>query len=166
MTGGRRFLDRLVHDTDTGEIRDGEIRYLMLRPDGLMGAFLRLDEPARSAALAALAESIHENGGRSAAKYRASGAAGAALLDVVVETAPQLGWGRWTFVEHGPDRLVLEVRNSPFAAGFGASPAPVCAPITGMLRAVAGLVLDGPAAVEEVGCAAQSGDTCRFVARR
>jgi len=166
MTTTPRLLDRLVHDTATGEIRDGDIRYVMLRTDALMGLFQRLPELARQEALAALGDSIHENGGRSAAAYRAQGAAGAALLDVIVETAPQLGWGAWTFTDHGPRQLALEVRNSPFVHGFGASPTPVCSPISGMLRAVAGLVLGGPAKVEETVCAAQGGGVCRFAARR
>jgi len=161
-----RLLDRLVHDTAAGEIRDGNIRYVMLRTDALMGLFQRLAEPARAQALAALGDSIHENGGRSAAAYRASGAAGSALLDVIVETAPQLGWGLWTFADRGPERLVLEVRNSPFVHGHGPSATPVCSPIAGMLRAVAGMVLDAPADVEESLCAAHGGAVCRFIARR
>ncbi len=161
-----RLLDRLVHDTAVGEIRDGDIRYVMLRTDALMGLFQRLPEAARRQALEALGDSIHENGGRSAAAYRASGASGAALLDVIVETAPQLGWGSWTFSERAPDRLTLEVRNSPFVHGYGASPTAVCSPIAGRLRAVSAMVLDGPTAVDEVTCAAQTGEVCRFRARR
>ncbi|MBV8535432.1 MAG: 4-vinyl reductase [Alphaproteobacteria bacterium] len=159
-------MDRLVHDTNAGEIRDGDIRYLMFRTDAVMGLFKRLPEAARRDALAALADSIEENGGRSAAAYRASGAAGAALLDVIVETAPQLGWGTWSFVERRADRLVLEVRNSPFVHGFGGSALPICAPIVGMLRVVSSMVLGAPTAVEETVCAAQSPDVCRFIARR
>ncbi len=161
-----RLLDRLTADLEAGTLHDGEIRYLMLRHDALMGVFKRLSEPARREALAAFADSIFENGGRSAAKYRAMGADGAKLLDVIVATAPQLGWGSWRFTERTPDRLMLEVRNSPFAAGYGASPDPVCAPIRGMLRAVSGMVLDGATAVEETECAAQGKPACRFVARR
>jgi predicted hydrocarbon binding protein len=162
----KRLLDRLVHDTAAGEIRDGDIRYLMFRTDAVMGLFKRLPEAARREALAALADSIEENGGRSAAAYRASGAAGSALLDVIVETAPQLGWGVWNFVERGPDRLLLEVRNSPFVHGFGTSATPICSPITGMLRAVSAMVLDGPTVVEEAGCVAQGAAVCRFLVRR
>jgi uncharacterized protein len=166
MPNSRRVLDRMVFDTDTGEIRDGEIRYLMLRTDALMDVFRRLPEPARREALQAFADSIFENGGRSAAKYKAGGAEGQALLDMIAETAPQLGWGTWTFVERGPERLVVEVRNSPFVHGYGAAPMPVCAPIVGMLRAVSAMVLGAPTAVDETGCAAQAGAVCRFVAVR
>jgi predicted hydrocarbon binding protein len=162
-----RFLDRLKFDLDAGAHYDGDIRYMMIRGDTLMGLFARLPEPARQQALAALTESTFEFGSKSAAKYRAAGAADpAALLDVIVETAPQLGWGKWNFAERAADRLVLEVRNSPFAHGYGASPVPVCAPIAGMLRAVSSMVLGGATATEETTCAAQSGDVCRFTARK
>lgn len=164
MPQRRRFLNRLAFDPEAGTLRDGEIRYLMIRDDTLMGLFKHLPEPARTAAFTALAESTFEFGSRSAAKYRASGAAGAALLDVIVETAPQLGWGVWSFTERATDRLTLEVRNSPFVSGHGPSAVPVCAPIAGMLRAVSGMVLDCPTAVAESACAAQGGVVCRFTA--
>jgi predicted hydrocarbon binding protein len=167
MPQRRRFLNRLAFDPDAGTLHDGDIRYMMIRGDTLMGLFARLPEPARQQALQALTDSTFEFGSKSAAKYRASGAADpAALLDVIVETAPQLGWGSWTFTERTAGGLVLEVRNSPFADGYGTSPQPVCAPIAGMLRAVSSMVLDGATAAEETTCAAQSGEVCRFTARK
>lgn len=166
MPHRRRLLNRLAFDPEMGTLRDGEIRYLMIRDDTLMGMFKHLPETARAVAFAALADATFEFGSKSAAKYRASGAAGAALLDVIIETAPQLGWGVWTFTERAADRLILEVRNSPFVSGHGASTAPVCAPILGMLRAVSGLVLDGSTVAEEVVCAAEGGPVCRFTAHR
>jgi predicted hydrocarbon binding protein len=161
-----KFHDRLAFDPDAGTLYDGEIRYLMIRPDALMGLFKLLPAARRAEALDAFANSVCEHGGRSAQKYRAMGAVdGDKLLAVIVETAPQLGWGSWTFVERAADRLVLEVRNSPFAQGHGRHAAPVCAPIAGMLRAVAGLVLGGATTAEETGCACQGEPSCRFVAR-
>lgn len=159
------FRERLAWDPERGEIRDGEIRYLLIRPDALMGAVLHLPPEMRATALAAFAASVHRHGGGSARKYRGMGAADPdALLQVVAATAPQLGWGRWRFEEAGPGRLRLEVENSPFAAGHGAAEGPVCAPIAGMLRAVAELVLGGEAAVRETDCAAAGAACCRFEA--
>jgi predicted hydrocarbon binding protein len=161
-----RFLDRLKFDPEAGTHYDGDVRYLMIRHDTLMSMFTRLPQAARAAALQALAESTFEFGSKSAAKYRDMGAADPdALLDVIVATAPQLGWGKWRFTER-KERLVLEVRNSPFADGYGVSSAPVCAPITGMLRAVSALVLGGDTISSELACAAQGGEFCRFQARR
>ena len=66
----------------------------------------------------------------------------------------------------GPlDLLVLTVRNSPFAAGYGASDVPVCHPIRGMLTAVGEMVLDRPVTVVETACAAMGAPECRFEVR-
>ena len=59
----------------------------------------------------------------------------------------------------------LEVRNSPFAAGFGPSPNPVCHAIVGMVRAVSGLIFDAPVTATEIQCTATGAPTCRFEAR-
>ena len=160
------FADRVVRDAERGEWRDSETRYLMLRQDSLMGMFRGLAPPARGEALAALAAAVAEAGGRSAARYReTTPGSPAVLLEVFAETAAQLGWGVWTFARPTDDELRLDVANSPFAAGFGPSPVPVCAAITGMAGAVAATILGRPAVAEETCCVAAGAECCRFVAR-
>ena len=140
-------------------------RYLRLRADTLMGMFRRLPAPARARALAAFARSTAEAGGDSARRYAAAGAKdAAALLAKIEKTAAELGWGAWRFGKYGTSRLTLEVRNSPFAAGYGASDTAVCAPITGMLQAVACMVLDAPCETRETACRARGAARCRFEA--
>ncbi len=156
--------DRLVCDDDVGEIRDGDIRYLMIRADALMGIFARLAPEVRKLALESFCESIAEFGGRSARSYRERGAAEpGAFLQVIAETAPQLGWGTWQFSGPQDGAIVLEVQNSPFVAGFGSSDHPVCAPIRGMLTAVAGFLMEGKVQVRETDCGACGSTSCRFV---
>lgn len=163
--GGTAFRDRLVFDPDRGEYRDGTIRYMMIRPDALMGIIADLPEEMRPHAMEAFARSIRRAGGHSAHSYRASGAADAtALLRTIAETAPQLGWGVWTFTQT-MDGLALEVANSPFAAGAGHSTHPVCAPIRGMLTAVGEMTLDQAVTVSETDCAACGAARCRFSLR-
>lgn len=152
-------------DEGRGEWRDGNARYLLIRSDSLMGMFHRLPPVARRDALSALAASVAEAGGHSAARYRAVDANDEALLRRVGEVAPRLGWGLWTFERPAPDELRLEVANSPFAAAFGKSAEPVCAPILGMLSALAGMAMGGPVTTEEISCATSAGGPCRFVAR-
>lgn len=161
-----RFVDRLVRDAERGEWRDGETRYLLLRQDSLMGMFRRLAPRARGEALAAMAAAVTEAGGRSAARYRETTPGGAAaLLEVFAETAAQLGWGIWTFAQPADGELCLDVVNSPFAQGFGPSPEPVCAAITGMAGTIAATILGQPAVAEETHCVAAGAESCRFVAR-
>lgn len=159
MTG---FRDRLRFDADQGEYRDGDIRYMMIRPDALMGLIAELPEAVRGEALEAFARSIHRFGGRSARAYQAMGAADAtALLHTIETTAPQLGWGTWALTR-SDDGLALSVHNSPFAAGAGRGPHAVCAPIRGMLTAVGELVMGTQVRVAETACAATGAPCCRF----
>lgn len=158
------FRDRLELDEAAGAWFDQTRRYMLIRPEALMGIFRRLDRAPRALALAALEDSIFEQGSDSARAYRAMGGTGDALLTVIAQSAPQLGWGRWEFTRQGT-MLALNVRNSPFAAGYGASATPVCAAITGMVRAVATLVFDAPCQAREVGCAAMGAEHCRFEAQ-
>ena len=167
-TPPKPFRERIAWHGDVGEIRDGTIRYMMIRPDALMGIFTRLSPPARMEALEAFAASIAENGAKSARAYQAMGADDARkLLDVIAATAPQLGWGIWSFTAVSETALTLEVANSPFVVGFGPSEHPVCAPIRGMLTAVGAMVLGGSVTVAEVTCAAVTGaEPCRFQVKR
>ncbi|QCP49843.1 hypothetical protein FAZ95_12065 [Trinickia violacea] len=159
------IVSRLVHDKERGEILDGSRRYLLMRPDVLMGMLQRLDDTARVRALSAFAGSACEQGGDSIRAY-AKDATGQDLLDVVSETSAGLGWGRWQFEVEG-DRLRLTVRNSPFAWGYGVSSCPVCAPVAGIFRSVATEWLGAPAVAAEVECGAMSsGQDCKFVAYR
>ena len=161
---GTAFKDRLAHDPIRGEWMDQNRRYMMLRPDALMGLFRNLPDGAQAQALDALEASIFTQGGDSARAYLAIGGSGAALLTTIAETSPALGWGRWTFAQSGRT-LHLDVTNSPFAAGFGPSPTPVCHAIKGMVRAVSGLVLGAETIVVETHCVATGAATCRFDAR-
>jgi predicted hydrocarbon binding protein len=131
-----------------------------------MGLFAELPAAARGEALAAFARSVAHFGGRSARAYQEAGAVTPeALLATIAATAPELGWGVWTFAREG-ETLVLDVRNSPFAAGAGAGVQPVCAPIAGMLCAVGEMALGGAVTVAEVACAAAGAACCRFTVSR
>lgn len=164
MTTPSSFKDRLTLDEAQGAWWDQGRRYMLIRPDALMGLFRELPAAMRGEAFAALARSITRQGADSARAYRAMGGTGPALLDVVAATAPQLGWGRWRF-ELEPDLLRLTVTNSPFAAGYGSADEAVCHPIRGMMTAVGEMVLDRPVTVVETHCAAMGAPECRFEAR-
>lgn len=158
------FLDRLDWDPERGVLRDGPARYVVLRADSLMGLFREIEGETRQHALDALRRATARAGGDSLARYRATSNLGDADFVALVErTAAELGWGRLRFAT-GPDRLGLEVRDSPFAAAFGSSPTPVCAPLAGILEAVAAILLDRAVAARETACAAQGAPACRFAA--
>ncbi|WP_460274200.1 V4R domain-containing protein [Celeribacter sp. ULVN23_4] len=169
MDLSQSFHQRLNITPEKGEMRDGGIRYLMMRPDVLMGMFARLPDAARAEALTALTASVAENGGKSVKAYRDSGAVDpAAMMKTIADTSGELGWGVWSFETVSPERIDITVTNSPFADGIGHSDKPVCAPIKGMLTAIGPLLLNCDAVeAVEISCHAQTGKgPCRFTLKR
>ena len=133
----------------------GPHRYMLIRPDALMGLFARLPSVERFAAFGAIAASVRENGAKSAASYAGTGMEEAEkLTQAITETAPQLGWGQWK-LNFDANGLDLSVYNSPFVAGFGRSDHPVCAPICGMLEAICTQIFGKVGTAVETICASQ-----------
>jgi len=163
----KALRERLAWDPTLGHISDGPRRYLLMRPDVLMGAAVAMTPVYRSSFLSSLESSTCEHGSDSLRAY-AQMVQGdrLALTRSTVSAAADLGWGRWSITQ-GADTLHLEVLDSPFASGWRAaslgrtSEEPVCAPIRGMLQALAEVVLQGPVTVQEDDCAAvQAQDSC------
>ena len=166
MDLSKPFHDRLLHDPEKGEMRDGSIRYLMMRPDALMGLFDRLPLAARGEALNALVASVADHGGKSVNAYRENGAGDVdGLLQTIVATSAALGWGRWRFDRSQAGRVEVIIENSPFAAASAQTDLPACAPIMGILTALAPLLLarEDVQVTEDSCCAVTSCAHCNFV---
>jgi predicted hydrocarbon binding protein len=161
------FRDRLEWSAD-GSIGVGDIRYLIIRTDSLMGLFSRLDAGARRAALEAFGQSVAEHGRKSMlAEMQQRNLDGEGLYRHLSTAGPsQLGWGHWHYTRSEPDRIEVEVTNSPFVHGIESATHPVCAPIAGMLTAIGDLVFGGSANAHEESCAAMGSATCKFVVQR
>jgi hypothetical protein len=146
-----------------GEFSDGGIRYMLIRPDVLMGLARELPGIEPQVFLAALERAAFVNGMRSFERYREQGRfAGQEALEHTSDIAASLGWGEWLVHEQPDGSRFIDVRNSPFAFGFGASSIPVCAPIVGILKVVAAVFPGGAAQVEEIACCSQGAEVCRF----
>ncbi len=165
MSRAPGLRERLVFDHDNGCVHDGPRRYLLMRPDVLMGMVRKLPSALQSTVLEAFADSVAEHGADSIRAYhQMTGGDVDALLAVTAGAAADLGWGRWQFSRTDAS-LCLAVGGSPFAAGHGSSATPVCAPIRGMFATVATTVQGAPMSVTEIECAAQGAGCCRFVAQ-
>jgi len=113
--------------------------------------------------LQALEQSAFRNAQASFHQYRVQDSLAAErLLAKSFEMAAHLGWGSWTISPVRQASCEVEVRNSPFAAGFGQSSIPVCSPIKGVLKAMMFVAYGASVEVREVTCAAQGGPICRF----
>ena len=156
----KALRERLAWDPALGRISDGPRRYLLMRPDVLMGAVAAMAPAHQGSFLSSWQMSTCQHGADSLRAYAQMVHGDRhALLQATVAAAADLGWGRWSLtLEAGT--LHLEVLDSPFVGGWLAasqgrpSQEPVCAPIRGMLQALAEVVLEGPVAVQEAECGA------------
>jgi predicted hydrocarbon binding protein len=134
-----------------------------MRPDVLMGLLKNLPADSRSLALHAFAQSAFENGTASLHQYQALDFADSGeALDYLCIKGSALGWGSWTHAIDKTGNSVFTVTNSPFAAGYGPSDHPVCAPIVGIIQAAMNVFFGRTSVVTETHCASQGGSYCRF----
>ena len=134
-----------------------------MRPDVLMGLLRNLGESNRMEALKAFETSAFSNGKASLLHYKTFDLGGPEkALDFLCITASKLGWGTWSHSTDKNGNPVFFVNNSPFAAGYGKSEQPVCAPAIGILRAAIEVFLARDAVVVESDCASQGAACCRF----
>lgn len=153
----------IKHDSVAGEITDDDIRYVLIRADVLMGVAHELQGVAPADFLVAFGKAAFRNAQGSFVKYRKEGR----FLDrdglaQTCTIAASLGWGRWTLRRPGDGTEVVEVANSPFAAGFGSSPEPVCTPIVGVLKALLVTMRGSAGSVLETACRSQGAPKCSF----
>jgi uncharacterized protein len=154
----------LSWDEENGELTQSGIRYVLMRPDVVMGAASHLPDLVQY--VRAIEASACENARGSFDRYRDSGALGD--RDPIVhacEMAQKLGWGVWRVTDQRPDTYQVEVINSPFAAAMKGAEVPVCGWISGVLSAVAGASFPQQSTVHENECGAQGHECCRFEIR-
>ena len=148
-------------DLAAGTVRDGALRYLLIRPDVLMGTARKLGHIPEF--VRAFEESAYANARESFEVYRAQGKLDVHdFLERTAQSAARLGWGLWSVEGGDGGRPSVIVRNSPFAAGIGHCDVPACGPICGILRALYVVMLGEEVLVQETQCTAQGALDCRF----
>lgn len=158
------FIDNL--STEDGALHSGDIRYVLVRADGLMGCFKSSSNSTSLSMTKEIENSFFRFGGKSTQQYSdILGDNPEELLSKIEEMAPQLGWGKWALcLKLNERKLTLTVKNSPFSVGYGQADFAVCAPISGMLRGVAEKIFTQAVTCREHRCSAMGGDVCEFEA--
>jgi predicted hydrocarbon binding protein len=144
-----------------GGLTLGGARYLLIRPETLVGL-----QKAVEGALGARAAACVAAGGR------AGGARATASLDGTAEErvgrllriGGEIGWGEFALERLTATELAVVVRHSPVAESYGPAAAPVCHLIRGVLESLAAATFGRPAQVVETACVAMGAPACRFVA--
>lgn len=159
------ILAALEYDPGAGALSFKGVRYLLVRPETIMGLYraISIDSPDKAGDLFFRAGFV---GGRlSAQKYKEVFSLGdQALVEYMARMGGQLGWGRFDLVSLDLERKELEVAvyNSPFASAHGPSAVPVCHFIRGVLAGVGEEIFQSRVDSSEKTCMAIGGSNCRF----
>jgi len=154
------LLRRLAHD-GRGGFRHGDSRFLLIRPETLVGV-----QQAVERALGARAAECFVEGGRAGGARALSSIAGSAEERArgLTAMAADLGWGTLTVETLTPTSLVVIGSNSPFPAAHAATGDPVCHLTRGVLEALAENLFGRRVPVHETHCEAAGALRCRFEA--
>ena len=144
-----------------GGLTLGGARYLLIRPETLVGLQKAVEGALGEGAAACIA-----------AGGRAGGARAAASLDGSVEErvrrllriGGEIGWGEFALERLTATELSVSVRHSPVAESYGPAAAPVCHLTRGVLESLATATFGRPATAVETACVATGASVCRFVA--
>jgi predicted hydrocarbon binding protein len=161
------FLERLRYDEGQGALLFEQVRYLIIRPETLIGF-----QKAVEGAMGQMAEGLIFRGGleggeRSARRLKEQLHLGPReVVQTMCSMGTEIGWGRFSLVEFDQSvpRMLIEVSSSPFAGAYGASSRPVCHFTRGVIAGI-GKVIFGQMEVIEQRCLATGADSCRFLAR-
>jgi predicted hydrocarbon binding protein len=144
-----------------GRLILGGSRYLLIRPETLVGLQKAVERALGEHAAACIAAGGRAGGARATASLE-----GAAEERVgrLLRIGGEIGWGEFALERLTATELVVSVRHSPVAESYGPSATPVCHLIRGVLESLAAATFGRPSTVIETACAAMSAPACRFAA--
>lgn len=148
-------------DCVPGRITLNGARFLLVRPETLVGFQKAVEREAGDVAKRCLMAGGVDGGGRSARRLCDGGLKGREVVEAMGRMGTQIGWGRFRVDSYGDAGFVIAVESSPYAEAYGASQMPVCHFLAGVARGI-GEAVYGAATVSEVSCASAGATACRF----
>ncbi|WP_048086661.1 V4R domain-containing protein [Ferroglobus placidus] len=159
-----KLVEEISHDKESGGWYYKGIRYLLIRPETIIGIQKKVNEICGESK-EALFSGGYTGGKLSAEKFaKELGLSKEEILAFMCSMGTQLGWGKMEW-ELREEKFVVRVHNSPFAEAYGNSTKGVCHLIEGVFAGV-GEIIFGKAVSEERLCKAKGDDYCEIVVER
>lgn len=147
---------------EPGRIALNGVRFLLVRPETLVGFQKAIEKEAPELAARALQAGGADGGGRSARRLRDDkGLRGREIVEAMCRMGTEIGWGRFRVESFADGTFAVVVESSPYAEAYGKASGPVCHFLAGVMKGV-GEALWGSATAVETACAAHGGTSCRF----
>jgi uncharacterized protein len=160
-----KITDNLEYSSDKGLISFKGVRYLILRPETIMTMYKNLRSKYGNDVDIYFFQGGFEGGRLSSEKYRDHfGLNEMELIDFVLETGGEIGWGKFDLVKYDKVYKFLDVKvsNSAFVTKDNITEFPVCHFIRGVLSGMASVLFSSEIISNENNCAAKGDNYCLF----
>ena len=157
------FLERVTWDREEGVHVNTGMRYMIIKPEALMGFVHELPAQMRPSPLTPWPGMSRFMAGNPLEPIKTWGRRKARRCCPSSSRRRQNWAGASGGLSAGQGKSGYRSKILPFADGYGPAGFIVCEPILGMLTAVGALVLGGPVTVREVECAAMRSSKCEFI---
>ena len=159
------ILDELKYHQSSGALAYKGVRYMLIRPETIVGFQKTIEETSPRAAGDAIFQGGFRGGYLSAKTYKEiHDFDSSQIIEFMMKMGTEIGWGRFAVDEFDPERRTLQVtvENSPFAEAYGESSEGVCHLIRGVISGLATILFSGNCVASEVECLARGDNYCVF----
>jgi predicted hydrocarbon binding protein len=162
---GNSILDELTFDSASGTLNYKDVRYMLIRPETVVGFQKAIAERDQDLAHDAFFKGGFAGGQLSAKKYKALHQLDDdQLIAFMMDMGTQIGWGHFKLQNFDFENKILEiiVNQSAFAQAYGQSSSAVCHLINGVMSGLASVIFNIECAGSEVRCLAKGDAHCVF----
>jgi len=159
------ILNALEYDAASGALSYKDVRYLIIRPETLVGLQKAIEKHSAMAARDAFFQGGYQGGYLSAKKYKEiQNLSDNETIRFMMKMGSEIGWGHFKLDDYdfAQKKMQIRVENSPFAAAYGDSGAGVCHLIRGVLGGLATFLFSRNCIVSETRCLAKGDEHCEF----
>ena len=159
------IIDQLIYDPAAGALKYKDVRYLLIRPETIVGFQKNIEKYNRKEAQEALFQGGYQGGYLSANKYKQmQNLSDRETISFMMAMGAEIGWGKFQLIEYDFEdrKLQIRVKNSAFAEAYGDSKAAVCHLINGVLSGLATVLFRRNCIGSETECLAKGDTDCVF----
>jgi hypothetical protein len=112
------ILDELEYDPASGALCYKDVRYLLIRPETIVGFQKAIEKQSQTAAIDALFQGGYQGGYLSAKKYKETqNLSDEKTINFMMAMGAEIGWGNFRLDQYNCDKkkLQISVENSPLA---------------------------------------------------
>jgi predicted hydrocarbon binding protein len=162
---GNSILDELTYDSASGALNYKDVRYMLIRPETVVGFQKAIEDTNRELAHDAFFKGGFTGGQLSVQKYRKLHQLDHhQIIAFMMEMGTEIGWGYFKLqnFDFENKNLEIKVKQSAFAEAYGRSSSAVCHLINGVLSGLASVIFNTECTGSEVRCLAKGDAHCLF----